>query len=347
MPRNYTENDFTDQNLVDETDDGYKLYQLDSKDDKKPFEYVALNRQEDAIGIWTSNIDALDGLTARQYAVSDVARIFNVLVREDRNQQRIKRAQAERQKELQNKSRQMSFWDDDDDDYSYFSRPQRSYTYGGYSNYQAPKGKTGYVDKLNKSDTLVIHKSDPTTTMLSQIYDGKGWDVLNDTYVDKDEVHQLLQNHKRILMLGHGSPSGLMGGIIGPNEAPYLADKDLFVIWCNADAFFTRYLPEKHGFFCTSNLPSDANEASWVGFHVGQEYMDENITYWCKLCADVAERALDGDPQGAVQYVRDKYWERYGQGYDVNEVSDDRNVKQDIPDEVRITKYNWVRTKVQ
>lgn len=207
-------------------------------------------------------------------------------------------------------------------------------------------GKKGYLEKLNKSDTLVIHRNDPSTVMLKQIYEGKGWDVLQDDYIDKTELHELLKSHERLVLLGHGSPYGLMGGNIGPDEATYLKGKKLFIIRCNADQYFTKH-DVGQGAFVTGNMPSDSGEAAWVGFHVSEHYMLENITYWCKLCADVCPRALEGDAEGAVKYVRDKYWERYGQGYDVTEVSDDGKVKQDIPDEVRITKYNWVRTKVQ
>lgn len=40
--------------------------------------------------------------------------------------------------------------------------------------------------------------------------------------------------------------------------------------------------------------------------------MLENITYWSKLCADVVEECLEGDPQKGVDYVRQNYLEKYG-----------------------------------
>ena len=45
--------------------------------------------------------------------------------------------------------------------------------YSSLSKYTEPEKSTGFLDKLNKSDTLVIHCLDNTTNMLSQIYEGK------------------------------------------------------------------------------------------------------------------------------------------------------------------------------
>ena len=187
-------------------------------------------------------------------------------------------------------------------------------------------------EKYNKSKTLCLHKSDPTTTMLDQIYKGKGWDVINDCYsISKETLAELIDSHERIVMLGHGSPSGLIG-FFGPDMAEHLKDKKLFALWCNADAYCNRYLPNKKGFFACGNMPSDDGEARWVGFKVSHKYMDDNITYWCKLCGDVVEKCLEGNADEGCKYIREKYWEKYGHS--------------DNPDEVGITLYNYQRTKV-
>jgi len=177
--------------------------------------------------------------------------------------------------------------------------------------------KTGFVDKLNKSDTLVIHCADRSTDMLSQIYAGKGWDVVNDGCIADEELRQLIQSHDRIVMLGHGTPGGLInvqagGSIINSSHAELLKDKKLFVIWCRADEFFRR---NNIGFgnFITGNIPSEVWECRAAGCgDITTELMLENITYWSKLCADVVEVALDGNPQQAVDYVRALYLEKYG-----------------------------------
>ena len=189
-----------------------------------------------------------------------------------------------------------------------------------YNTYQ-PKETTGYLEKLQNSNTLVIHCADNSTDMLSQIYEGKGWDVLTDGSIAESELHELIKNHERIVMLGHGSPSGLInvqynkGGrftVIDSRYVEDLKDKNMFVIWCRADEFFKKHNIGK-GCFITGNIPSEVWECKAAGCgDITAELMLENITYWSKLCADVVEVALNGNPQQAVDYVRALYLEKYG-----------------------------------
>lgn len=208
-----------------------------------------------------------------------------------------------------------------------YPKPRISTTYlptiDRYSNYYRPEPKetTGYLDKLQNSNTLVIHCADNSTDMLGQIYAGKGWDVLRDGSIAESELHELIKNHERIVMLGHGTPSGLIniqhskGGrftVIDDRYVDDLRGKNMFVIWCKADQFFRRNNIGK-GCFITGNIPSEVWECRAAGCgDISAELMLENITYWSKLCADVVDRALDGDPQGAVDYVRKNYLEKYG-----------------------------------
>lgn len=180
--------------------------------------------------------------------------------------------------------------------------------------YSRPSYKSGYVEKYNNSDTLVFHKADPSTTMLSQLYEGKGFDVITDVNINPLEIQSLMKSHSRIMCLGHGTSRGLLGGNIGPDEAPYFAGKNIFAIWCNADAYFNRYCPSSaRGKFITGNMPSEVWECRAAGCgNISAELMLENITYWSKLCADVVEMALSGDVNGAVDYVRKNYLEQYG-----------------------------------
>lgn len=218
-------------------------------------------------------------------------------------------------------------------DYARKATSQPVYRSNSYFSWE-PKyiSKEEAFEKYNKSNTLCLHKSDPTTTMLDQIYRGKGWDVINDSYsVSREVLAELIDSHERIVMLGHGSGGGLIG-FFGSEMAEHLKDKKLFALWCNADAYCNRYLPNKKGFFACGNMPSDDREARWVGFNVSHKYMDDNITYWCKLCGDVVEECLEGNADKGCQYIREKYWEKYGHS--------------ENPDEVGITLYNYQRTKV-
>ena len=196
------------------------------------------------------------------------------------------------------------------------------------------KKSTGFLDILNKSDTLVIHCKDNSTEMLGQLYEGRNWDVLRDGNIDKDELHELLQSHDRIVCLGHGSGNGLFnnqgyGNVIGKEEAKYLRDKHLFIIWCHAETYAVAN--NLHGFI-TGNMPSDAGEAYMAGFKVGREYMDDNITYWSKCCANHIEQALKGDYEGAARNIRKEYLAVYGDKSKWDE------------QELGITQYNADRT---
>ena len=155
--------------------------------------------------------------------------------------------------------------------------------------------------------------------MLSQVYDGKNWDVLTDGNIDKNELHQLIESHDKIVMLGHGSSYGLFnrqgsGYVIGNEEVEFLKDKKLFAIWCYAATFM-----KKHGLhgMCSDNAPSEVWEVRSAGIHdkvYTTDYVLENITYWSKLMADVVEKALNGNISSSVEYVREvprKIWTRW------------------------------------
>lgn len=322
------------EDTIVETKNGYILVQLDNEaDDTFVYKIVSEDNKEELVdGEFKSKISALD-LSTSDYQASKIRAIFLRKVWQEKSR---KRDEAEAKKASDSAIKKVSssrytpggaF----DTPSSGRSLSTRSNYWGNYT-YTPPKKSTGFLDKLNKSDTLVIHCEDRSTDMLSQIYNGKGWDVLRDGNIDKDELHQLLESHSRIVCLGHGTGGGLIncqggGSTIGSEEAPYLKDKHLFVIWCNADRYF-----ETHGIgngqFITGNMPSEVWECSGAGCgEISSQLMLENITYWSKLCAEVVDQALSGDAAGAVKHVQDKYIEKYG----------------DHP----VTIYNAERTKVQ
>jgi len=108
--------------------------------------------------------------------------------------------------------------------------------------------------------TLIIHPDDRSTDFLKPIYEN----VTNATVVTggltKKEVHQLIEQHDRIYMMGHGSPGGLFGvgkflpdpglnptyswgpGLIIDNTTvELLRNKECIYIWCNADQFVKKH----------------------------------------------------------------------------------------------------------
>ena len=339
--------DEPEENIVEVYRDFTLVQDLDPNSDGT-YTYKIFDDFGILVKILKSKIDALSTEFSK-YNKSNIRSVFVAFVNTEYGYRDMaKKRREERQaKSAANRSRaaKPSYYEEDDDDDSFYRnydpktgnyRSFANYSYTPY-HYQAPAKSTGFLDKLNKSDTLVIHCADRTTDMLSQIYAGKGWDVLRDGNIDKNELHQLIESHDKIVCLGHGTPSGLInkqggGMVIGAEEAPYLKGKNIFAIWCNADKYFKQH-NIGHGCFITKNVPSEVCEAKWIGYTVTADWMLENITYWSKCCADVVDQALSGDVKGAVEKARAAYQERYG---------DDPN-----PDQKGVTDYNTDAIQVQ
>ena len=175
--------------------------------------------------------------------------------------------------------------------------------------YTPPKKVTGLAKDLKKSDTLVIHCEDRSTDMLSQIYKGRGWDVLRNGNIDENELRDLLNYHDRIIMLGHGTPSGLInkqgsGFVINRDYADILREKDTYAIWCYSYEF-AKSIGIKPGYFWTSNIPSEVGEEIAALGHapLDKQEMLDNITYWAKLCAE----SIDMPPREAIKYIKERY----------------------------------------
>jgi len=121
--------------------------------------------------------------------------------------------------------------------------------------------------------TLIIHPRDTSTDFLKGIY----FDLPNKTIISggitKKEVHEQIKLHDRVIMLGHGTPSGLMSvgrfgkdcfNIIDETSVPLLREKkDNVYIWCNANQFVNRH--------------------SLKGFYSGMFVSEVSEAFYCKL----------------------------------------------------------------
>ena len=132
-----------------------------------------------------------------------------------------------------------------------------------------------YICHLMK--TLIIHPEDYSTEFLSQIYAP----IVNKTViteeVSKSEIRKLIDSHDRVLMLGHGSPDGLLSVDMFPDAGSYIIDDSMVIplknktnsvlIWCHADKFVQRHglLGLYSGMFISQDT-----EASYYGV----DYMD-------------------------------------------------------------------------
>jgi len=97
--------------------------------------------------------------------------------------------------------------------------------------------------------TLIIHPDDRSTDFLKSIYRHLEDATVVTKDISRDTLHQLIRSHDQIVMLGHGSPSGLfnVAGVgdkfftIGSAEADMLRDKQCVFIWCHADQYVRKY----------------------------------------------------------------------------------------------------------
>ena len=137
--------------------------------------------------------------------------------------------------------------------------------------------KDNDMKKENKDmKTLVIHPYDETTIFLNQIYEGKGWTIIDDNMVSKRELKEAIKSHERIVMLGHGTEHGLFGRgryMIDASYVYLLREKELAVVWCNSDKFIEKY--DLKGFY-TGMIISESVEARFLMVEHTMDDIDES-----------------------------------------------------------------------
>ena len=132
--------------------------------------------------------------------------------------------------------------------------------------------------------TLIIHPKDNTTSFLDIVYQTIEDKTLITGGITKEELHELIKSHDRVMMMGHGSPSGLFsigqfkrtgGYIIDHTTVPLLEEKkDSVFIWCNADMFVNEF--ELKGFY-SGMFISEVGEAMYCGLPgICQGIVDES-----------------------------------------------------------------------
>ena len=165
---------------------------------------------------------------------------------------------------------------------------------------------------------LVIHPQDSSTDFLIPIYMNlKSFPDFDDVTIirggmTKDEVNEQIKQHDRIMMMGHGSPSGLFsvgkfddmyltGFIIDRNTVPLLENKECIFIWCNADQFVNKY--NLKGLY-SGMFISEVSEAYGCGLpDTPQEVVDESNNYFANEFGKVSDKQLTE----AYEYIKDVY----------------------------------------
>lgn len=149
--------------------------------------------------------------------------------------------------------------------------------------------------------TLVVHPEDKTTEFLTKIYAN----LYNKTViiggVSKSELRKMIEQHDRIIMLGHGSPYGLLSRGQFPHAGLYIVDElmvsalknksNSIFIWCYADQFVRR-----HGLsgLCTGMFISELGEATYWEFEgINQWLIDESNGRFASIVSKYINEPLD------------------------------------------------------
>ena len=166
--------------------------------------------------------------------------------------------------------------------------------------------------------TLVIHPDDRSTDFLKLVYEGKDYDIINfnnNELIDYEmnEIRSILydeiEKHDRILMMGHGTPYGLLnpkrgGFIIDDSFANLLRTKDTVSIWCYSDQFFKRNNIYNNQFH-TGMIISETLEQLYV---LGRVYLNKdqqliNMNIFAKAVGE----CIEDTPENMRIHVLENY----------------------------------------
>lgn len=160
--------------------------------------------------------------------------------------------------------------------------------------------------------TVVIHPKDKSTEFLSRIYkDKKDWTIKRDrinSYDVKEEsdlyINTIVDNFDRIILLGHGGPSGLFYSHFSGmsyNNINKLKDKEFITIFCNSDSFLN--YTDLYASMYSGMFISEVGEAYAFNIEASQKQVD----YSNNLFGDVAGACIDMMPEERHEYIKANY----------------------------------------
>jgi len=158
--------------------------------------------------------------------------------------------------------------------------------------------------------TLVIHPEDRSTDFLCPIYENVPNKTVIRGGITKFELLKLIEQHDRIMMMGHGSPNGLFNRdfpysgyyIIDEQIVPLIKEKtDTVFIWCNADQFVKGH--NLKGFF-SGMFVSEVEEAHYMRVpNPTQSMVDEsNNTF-----SEIVSRHINKEIKVMYEQVKQEY----------------------------------------
>ena len=159
---------------------------------------------------------------------------------------------------------------------------------------------------------LVIHPTDASTDFLKPIYANISEATIIHSGIGKGQIAKLISEHDRIIMMGHGSPSGLFscakfgdndysGFVIDYKMVPLLRDKECIAIWCNADKFMNQH--ELNGFY-SGMFISEVGEAKYCGL---PDTILETVTVSNNYFAQITGEVINEPLSVIYEHVMDNY----------------------------------------
>lgn len=140
---------------------------------------------------------------------------------------------------------------------------------------------------------LFIHPEDNSTKFLSQIYENVSDKTVLVGGYEKEEIFELIKEHDRIVMMGHGSPNGLFsvgkfktktGFVIDNTFRDVLQNKDNVYIWCYASEFVKNNNLKG---FSTGMFISELYEARYCSvFNSSHQKVDESNKLFTDIVTD-------------------------------------------------------------
>lgn len=159
--------------------------------------------------------------------------------------------------------------------------------------------------------TLIIHPEDPSTSFLDIVYSLIPDKTVITGGVSKSDVRKLIKEHDRVMMMGHGNPSGLFSVGKFTDTSVFIIDKTMVkelsrkknnvFIWCNADRFVEQF--ELNGFY-SGMFISEVGEAYYCGLlGTKQDIVDESNYGFCSILSEY----INEDTKTIYKNVRSQY----------------------------------------
>lgn len=136
----------------------------------------------------------------------------------------------------------------------------------------------------------IIHANDPTTEVLSLLYNSKEYNYMRiDETSTNADVQNIIRADDLVIMLGHGNQYGLFSKpnkngkyerfLITDRHVQFLRNKTCIGIWCHADQFAEKY--GLHGLF-SGMIISELQEAIDYHIEATKEEIDSEMVLFTK-----------------------------------------------------------------